>query len=162
MGSGQPECVPARQKDIACHLDNPRLMRAFPQSPNPHNGNAVFYDRSVNRSDPSGKHHYAMTPFNEGPRDLLTGCSRSPADRRIFVVDKEVVSHGGSARAYGRVGVWAWRRTEVTAFAFRAYRFRANMLLRRYADTPLRPYVFYRRGERSSIQIHQRAARSSC
>ena len=68
-------------------------MRAFPQSPNPHDGNAVFRDRSVKRSDPSGKHHHAVTPLGERPRDLLTGSSRSPADRRIFVVDEEVVSH---------------------------------------------------------------------
>ena len=71
MVSRQSECMPVRQKDIASHLDDPRLVRAFPQSPNPHDGNAVFDDRSVKRTDPRCKDCYVVTPLDEGSCDLL-------------------------------------------------------------------------------------------
>ena len=86
MGPSQPNRVPARQKDVAGHLDNTRLMRAFPERANPHDRNAIFHDGSMKRPDPGGKHYYVMTSLREGPRDLLASGSRSPADRRIFVV----------------------------------------------------------------------------
>jgi hypothetical protein len=86
--------VPARQKDVACHLDNTRLMRTFPQSPNAHDRNGVFHDGSVKRPEPGSEDYYLVTPFGEGPRDLLAGCGRAPADGRIFVVNKEETSHG--------------------------------------------------------------------
>src|ERR1700751_2903977 len=86
MGPSQPNRVPARQKDVAGHLDNTRLMRAFPESANPHDRNAIFHDGSMKRPDPGGKHYYVMPSLREGPRDLLARGSRSPADRRIFVV----------------------------------------------------------------------------
>jgi hypothetical protein len=46
-------------------------MRAFPQSPKPHDGNAIFNDGSVKRPDPGSEHHYALASFGKGPRDLL-------------------------------------------------------------------------------------------
>ena len=89
MGPSEPNRVPARQKDVAGHLNNTRLMGAFPQSANPHDGNAIFNDGPMKGPYPRGKNHYAVTPPGEGPRNLLAGSSRSPADRRILVVDKQ-------------------------------------------------------------------------
>jgi hypothetical protein len=89
MGSSQPNRVPARQKNVAGHLNNTRLMRAFPQSANPYDGNAIFYDGSMKRADPGGKHYYVMTSPGEGPGDLLASGCRASTDRRIFVVDEQ-------------------------------------------------------------------------
>ena len=97
MGPSQPNRVPARQKDVAGHLDNTRLMRAFPESPNPDDGNAIFNDGSVKRPDPGSKHQYAVASLGEGPRNLLANGGRSAADRRIFVVDKQK-SHAKTQR----------------------------------------------------------------
>lgn len=94
IGSGQPKRVPARQKDVASHLDNTRLMRAFPESANSYNGNVVFDDGSVKRSDPGGKDYHLVTSLGKVARDLLAGCGRASTDRRIFVVDKEQTRHG--------------------------------------------------------------------
>ena len=93
MGSSQPNRVPAREKDVAGHLNNTRLMRAFPQSANPYDGNAIFYDGSMKRADPGGKHYYVMTSLCAGPRDLLASGRRASTDRRIFVVYKKIICH---------------------------------------------------------------------
>jgi hypothetical protein len=61
-------------------------MRAFPQSPNPHDGHGVFRDGAVKRSDPGSKHYNVVTSRGEGSAKLLAGSRRSSADRRIFVV----------------------------------------------------------------------------
>jgi predicted flavoprotein YhiN len=64
-------------------------MRAFPQSPNPNNRNAVFDDGSVKRSDSGSKNYYMVTSLGEGPRDLLASGCRSSADRRVLVIDEQ-------------------------------------------------------------------------
>src|SRR6516164_943131 len=89
MGLGQLNRVGARQKEVAGHLDNARLMRAFPQSPNPDNGNAFFHGGSVKRPDPGSKNHYMVTSLGERPRDLLASGCRSSADRRVLVIDEQ-------------------------------------------------------------------------
>lgn len=97
MDPGQLNRVGARQKEVASHLDNARLMRAVPQSPNPNNRNAVFDDGSVKRPDPGSKNRYMVTSLGEGPRDLLAGGCRSSADRRVFVVNEQK-SHAKTQR----------------------------------------------------------------
>src|ERR1700683_3455540 len=93
IGSGQPKRVPARQKDVASHLDNARLIRAFPQSTNSHHGNGVFDDGSVKRSYSSGKDYHLMTSLGKAARDLLASGGRSSANRRVLVVDEEEIRH---------------------------------------------------------------------
>ena len=84
---GQLDHVGARQKEVACHLDNTGLMRAFPHSPHPNNRNAVFDDGSVERPDPRSKNYYLVTSLGEGPGNLLASGRRSSADRRVLVVN---------------------------------------------------------------------------
>ena len=82
-------------------------MRTFPQSPNPHDGNGVFRDGAVKGSDPGGKHYYTVTSLSEGPRDLLAGGSRSPADRRVLVV-YEQKSHAMTQSREGKAVTEPW------------------------------------------------------
>jgi len=89
IGPGEFDRVPARQKDVASHLDNTRLMWAFPQSPKPHDGNAIFNDGPVKRHDPGSKNDYMVPSLGEGSRYLLASGRRSSADRRVLVVNEQ-------------------------------------------------------------------------